>query len=505
MKKFISCLLAVLLLASISLPSSVVFADDDTASSSAPTFTVSTERADPGQNVSVTISIDNNPGVASVKLKVQFDSELTLNSITYNTELGGRSQQPETFTSPVTLNWFNGDGNTVGDMAYAVLDFTVAEGAEVRMHPVTVTYDEDDVYDYSENNIAFDVADGGVNVTISVTGLALNQTEATVATGDLTCTLTPIFTPSDATDKRVSWKSSDESVATVADGTVTLIKYGETVITATSEDGGYEATCALTVLCSHLKTTDVPAVPSTCTKQGHEAYTICDECGEIVSGSDALLPLAEHQYVENAQPEYLKSAATCVSPAIYYKSCSACGDQGADTFEYGEKDPDNHVGGTHIENQADASCSKEGYTGDVVCDSCGEVITPGSPIEKLDHTPGEAVKENEVPATSEGPGGYDEVVYCTVCHEELSREWITVSSGILVGDVNGDTIVNNRDAMILDRYVAEWAGYEQRIVNMISADLSRDGNVNNRDAMILDRVIAEWPGYYEKYIITVYA
>ena len=43
-------------------------------------------------------------------------------------------------------------------------------------------------------------------------------------------------------------------------------------------------------------------------------------------------------------------------------------------------------------------------------------------IEKLAHTPGEAVRENETAATCTAEGGYDEVVYCTVCHEELSRE-----------------------------------------------------------------------------------
>jgi|GEM_PF-3788278 len=44
------------------------------------------------------------------------------------------------------------------------------------------------------------------------------------------------------------------------------------------------------------------------------------------------------------------------------------------------------------------------------------VVLPAS------HVPGEAVQENEVPAACEAEGSYDEVVYCTVCGEELSRE-----------------------------------------------------------------------------------
>ena len=72
----------------------------------------------------------------------------------------------------------------------------------------------------------------------------------------------------------------------------------------------------------------------------------------------------------------------------------------------------------------------------------------------------------------------------------------------LVGDVNIDKNVNNRDAMILDRYVAGWAGYDKNIKSMDLADMNRDKNVNNRDAMILDRYVAGWEGY-DKYIIEV--
>ena len=73
----------------------------------------------------------------------------------------------------------------------------------------------------------------------------------------------------------------------------------------------------------------------------------------------------------------------------------------------------------------------------------------------------------------------------------------------LVGDVNDSKAVDNRDAMILDRYVANWSGYEDRIIIKDSADLDRKGSIDNRDAMILDRVVAGWDGYYAKYVIAV--
>ena len=65
----------------------------------------------------------------------------------------------------------------------------------------------------------------------------------------------------------------------------------------------------------------------------------CEICGEQYGD------LAPHTYV-NQLNEYRKvSDATCISPAVYYQSCSTCGAQGPDTFEYGEPDPTNHASG----------------------------------------------------------------------------------------------------------------------------------------------------------------
>ena len=44
------------------------------------------------------------------------------------------------------------------------------------------------------------------------------------------------------------------------------------------------------------------------------------------------------------------------------------------------------------------------------------------------HTPDDPVKENEKPATCTEAGSYESVVYCTVCHEEISRETVTVDA-----------------------------------------------------------------------------
>ena len=80
------------------------------------------------------------------------------------------------------------------------------------------------------------------------------------------------------------------------------------------------------------------------------------------------------------------------------------------------------------ENEVPATCKAEGSYDEVIyCTECGEELSRETKtIDKLDHTPGEAVRENEVPASCDKEGSYDEVVYCTVCGEELSRETKTI-------------------------------------------------------------------------------
>lgn len=76
---------------------------------------------------------------------------------------------------------------------------------------------------------------------------------------------------------------------------------------------------------------------------------------------------------------------------------------------------------TELKNAKEATCSSEGYTGDIICTECGETIKTGTKIAKLEHTPKSAVIENENPATCSKEGSYDEVVYCSVCNNEISR------------------------------------------------------------------------------------
>lgn len=82
---------------------------------------------------------------------------------------------------------------------------------------------------------------------VAVTGLSVNPTTLTVAVGD-TGNIIANVVPVNATNKSVIYTSSDEAIATVnAQGVVTGVADGSTTITATTVDGGFTATTAVTV------------------------------------------------------------------------------------------------------------------------------------------------------------------------------------------------------------------------------------------------------------------
>ncbi len=83
--------------------------------------------------------------------------------------------------------------------------------------------------------------------SISVTGVSLDQTSLTLTVGE-TATLTATVTPETAGIKAVTWASSDETVANVADGKITALKAGTATIAVKTSDGGFTASCVVTVV-----------------------------------------------------------------------------------------------------------------------------------------------------------------------------------------------------------------------------------------------------------------
>lgn len=89
--------------------------------------------------------------------------------------------------------------------------------------------------------------------SVNPTGVTLNKNSTTIVAGN-TETLTATVSPETATDKTVTWSSSNTSVATVSSsGVVTAVAAGSATITVTTNTGSFTATCSVTVTAAPVK------------------------------------------------------------------------------------------------------------------------------------------------------------------------------------------------------------------------------------------------------------
>ena len=214
------------------------------------------------------------------------------------------------------------------------------------------------------------------NVTVSVT-YTINKATQTAPTGlttkgDIKNSGTgEIQNTADDMEYNISanattgWITCDNGSTRVAPGTY-YVRYKETDNYLASA-----VSAALTV-----KAHTHSGGNATCQKKA-----VCDGCGQEYG------ELGNHKFTETVSKMHRKSAATCQSPAVYYKSCLVCDEKSSETFEYGEKDFSNHIGNTYLVGQKEATCYAEGYTGDTYCSTCNHEIERGTSIAKNAHNP----------------------------------------------------------------------------------------------------------------------
>lgn len=117
-------------------------------------------------------------------------------------------------------------------------------------------YGEVLVYDFDVDHTGV-----GFGIVTAATGIALSPKTATLLIGK-TQQLTATISPSNASNKTVSYQSNDQTVATVsASGIVTALKAGNATITATTDDGGFTDTSAITVSAAQLINTGTNGNP----------------------------------------------------------------------------------------------------------------------------------------------------------------------------------------------------------------------------------------------------
>ena len=185
--------------------------------------------------------------------------------------------------------------------------------------------------------------------------------------------------------------------------------------TATCTQAGYQPqTCTL---CGSTRNKPVSATghswvdngecTATCGKDGVQPQ-ICSVCSS--TRNKPVSATGQHIWVDNGE-----CTATCGKDGVQPQICSVC----AST----RNKPVAATGHTEeIVKGKTATCTEAGLTEGKKCSVCGETLVAQEEIPALGHTSAEADRENEVAATCTKDGSYDEVVYCSVCGEEISRE-----------------------------------------------------------------------------------
>ncbi|MBQ3866591.1 MAG: dockerin type I repeat-containing protein, partial [Clostridia bacterium] len=220
----------------------------------------------------------------------------------------------------------------------------------------------------------------------------------------------------------------------------------------------------------HLHTVSFEAAPSTCTVQGHGAYTVCSDCGNVIAGSDALLPLAVHTWSKVVEARFLESDATCISKAVYYKSCSVCGAINADeTFTFGNIDPNCHIGEKTVVSAVPSTCTVQGHGAYTVCDDCGKIIEGSDELLPFaPHTGGTATLTSRP--------------VCENCGQEYGE-----ALQFLYGDANEDGAINMADLIRLANVLADPA-----VAHGPGADVNADGALDQADLELLRTYFARY-------------
>lgn len=164
---------------------------------------------------------------------------------------------------------------------------------------------------------------------------------------------------------------------------------------------------------------------ATCKKEGTKTYT-CSICGDTKTEA---IPKKEHSFDEGK----VTKKATCTEDGLKVYTCKNCGETKEEILKA--------TGHQHTEvrNEKKATCKEKGYSGDIYCADCGELIKKGSATEKADHN-WQLTKEEKVTCEKDGSKTYT----CADCGETKTEmiqstghrfsDWQTVKENDVFSD-----------------------------------------------------------------------
>ena len=272
-----------------------------------------------------------------------------------------------------------------------------------------------------------------VNVVQPVTSIYLNKTALEMTALD-TYQLQASVYPSEANNKEVSWESSDEKVATVdKNGLVQAKEKGTAVITAKAKDGSeVSRNCKVTVKNTAYVVTDISKLEST-----HNYENNCSDFWVYTkTGASALNITFNSKTALEEDFDYLyvfdkenKQVGKYTGTQLAGKTITVSGDTvkiqlvsddagnawgfkiDAITEKVEEECKHTDTTKREVRNAKAATCTLDGYSGDIYCTNCGNLIEAGSVTKAIGHQWDNGVITKAATATQTGIKTYT----CTVC------------------------------------------------------------------------------------------
>lgn len=161
-----------------------------------------------------------------------------------------------------------------------------------------------------------------------------------------------------------------------------------------------------------------------CGADGYTGDLYCQACSRLVTKGQVIPATNNHSWVEIDSAE-----GTCKIDGFVKYKCSVCNKT---KTENTGKNPENHKGTTTVIGKIAATCTEDGYTGDIYCDDCNEIITKGSTVKAAGHTPGEWTVIKYADCGENGT----RIKTCTVCGETVETDVIPAT-----GNHNYETVI----------------------------------------------------------------